>query len=103
MHQGSLCKGYVVYPWPFTSVVKIGSVQPRLERDHDSWVKCATSAECQKLVYQPSSRLRAALGSSLIRRTLDTFMMMVNNDVINLISGISSFEGVLLGNNWVYY
>jgi hypothetical protein len=27
-------------------VVKIGSVQPRLERDHDSWVKCATSAEC---------------------------------------------------------
>jgi hypothetical protein len=43
------------------------------------------------------------LGSSLIRRTLDTFMMMVNNDVINLISGISSFEEVLLGNNWVYY
>jgi hypothetical protein len=33
-----------VYPWLFTSVVKIGSVQPRLERDHDSWVKCATSA-----------------------------------------------------------
>jgi hypothetical protein len=27
---------------------------------------------------------------------------MVNNDVINLISGICSFEGVLLGNNWVY-
>jgi hypothetical protein len=46
MHQGSLCKGYVVYPWPFTLVVKIESVQPRLERDHDSWVKCATSAEC---------------------------------------------------------
>jgi hypothetical protein len=29
-------------------------------------------------------------------------MMMVNNDVISLISGISSFEGVLLGNNWIY-
>jgi hypothetical protein len=28
---------------------------------------------------------------------------MVNNDVINLISGISSFEGVVLGNKWVYY
>jgi hypothetical protein len=55
MHQGSLCKGYVVYPWSFTSVVKIGSVQPKLERDHDSWVKCATSAECYKLVYQPCS------------------------------------------------
>jgi hypothetical protein len=32
------------------------------------------------------------LGSSLIRRTLVTFMMMVNNDVINLISGISSLR-----------
>jgi hypothetical protein len=103
MHQGRLCKGYVVYLWPFTSVVKIESVQPRLERDHDSWVKCATSTEGMKLIYQPSSRLREALGSSLIRRTLDTFMMMFNNDVINLISGISSFEGVLLGNNLVYY
>jgi hypothetical protein len=28
---------------------------------------------------------------------------MVNNDVINLISGNSSFVEVLLGNNWVYY
>jgi hypothetical protein len=31
----------------------------------------------------PSSRLRAALGSSLIRRTLDTFMMMFNDDGYN--------------------
>jgi hypothetical protein len=46
MRQGSLCKGYIVYLWSFTSVVKIGSVQPRLERDRGSWVKCATSAEC---------------------------------------------------------
>jgi hypothetical protein len=46
MHQGSLSKGCVVYPWSFTLVVKIGSEQPRLERDHDSWLKCATSAEC---------------------------------------------------------
>jgi hypothetical protein len=43
--SGILCKGYVVNPSPFTSVVKIGSVQPRLERDHDSWVKCATFVE----------------------------------------------------------
>jgi hypothetical protein len=92
MHQGSLCKCYVVYPWPFTSVVKIGSVQPRMERDHDSWVKCTTSAECSKLVYQPSSQLRVALGSSLIRRTLVTFMMMFNNDDIILTSGISSWR-----------
>jgi hypothetical protein len=46
MHQGSLCKGYIVYSWPFTLVVKIESVQPRLGRDHDLWVKCTTSAEC---------------------------------------------------------
>jgi hypothetical protein len=46
MHQGCLCKGYVVYSWPFTLVVNIGSVQPRLEKDHASWVKCATSVEC---------------------------------------------------------
>jgi hypothetical protein len=37
----------------------------------------------------------------LIRRIVVTFIMMVDNDVIDLISGISSFEGVLLGNNWV--
>jgi hypothetical protein len=42
--QVSLCKGYIVNPWPFTSVVKIRSCKPRLERDHNSWVKCATSA-----------------------------------------------------------
>jgi hypothetical protein len=37
--------------------------------------------------------LRAALGSSLIRRTLVTFMMMVNNDFyIILISGIFSWK-----------
>jgi hypothetical protein len=66
-----------VNPKPFTSVVKIGSIQPRLGRDHDSWVKCATSVECQKLVCQSCSRLRAALGSSLIRDTLDSFMLMV--------------------------
>jgi hypothetical protein len=54
-------------------------------------------------VYQLCSRLRADLGSSLIRRTLDTFMMMVNGDDYN--SDLWSFllEGVLLGNNWVYY
>jgi hypothetical protein len=33
--------------------------------------------ECQKLVYQPCSRLRAALGSSLIIDTLDSFLLMV--------------------------
>jgi hypothetical protein len=49
------------------------------------------------------SRLRAALGSSLIRRTLVTFMMMVSNDGYNFDLWYFLLEGVLLGNNWVYY
>jgi hypothetical protein len=71
--------------------------------NHDSWVKCATSTECYKLVYQSCSRLRAALGSSLIRRTLDAFMKMVNDDDYNSDLWYFLLEGVLLGNNWVYY
>jgi hypothetical protein len=31
--SGNHCKGFVVNPKPFTSVVKIGSAQPRLERE----------------------------------------------------------------------
>jgi hypothetical protein len=52
---------------------------------------------------QPSSHLRAALGSSLITRTLDTFMMMVNNDGYNYDFWYFLLEGVHLGNNRVYY
>jgi hypothetical protein len=52
-----------------------------------------------ELVYQSSSRLRAALGSSLIRRTLVTFMMMVNNVGYNSDLWYFLLEGVLLGNN----
>jgi hypothetical protein len=44
-----------------------------------------------KLVYPPCSRLRVALGSSLIRDTLDTLqvmtlMMMVNDGDFNYVS-----------------
>jgi hypothetical protein len=96
MHQGNLCKGYVVYPWPFTSVVKIGSVQPRLGRDHDSWIKCALETGISAEL-----TVRAALGSSLIRRTLVTFMMMVSNDGYNFDPLYFLLKEVHLGNNWV--
>jgi hypothetical protein len=43
--------------------------------------------------------LGAALGSSLIRRTLDTFMMMVNDDEYNSALWYFLLEGVYLGNN----
>jgi hypothetical protein len=49
------------------------------------------------------SRLRAALGSSLIRRTLGTFKMMVNDDGYNYDLCYFLLEGEHLGNNWVYY
>jgi hypothetical protein len=39
------------------------------------------------------------LGSSLIRRTLDTFMMMVNDDEYNSDLWYFLLEGVLLDNN----
>jgi hypothetical protein len=45
MTSRNLCKDYIVNHRPFTSVVKIGSIQPRLGRDRDLWIKCVTSAE----------------------------------------------------------
>jgi hypothetical protein len=54
-----------------------------------------------KLVYEPSSWLRAALGSSSIRRTMVTFMMMINNGDFNPDLWYFLLEGVPLGNNWV--
>jgi hypothetical protein len=43
---GNLCKGSVVKPCLLTLVVFEGLIDPRQKRDHGSWVKCATSAEC---------------------------------------------------------
>jgi hypothetical protein len=34
---------------------------------------------------------------------LDTFMMMINSDVIKSDLWYFLLEGVTLGNNWVYY
>jgi hypothetical protein len=46
MHQGSLCKGYVVRPCQVTLVVvKWGVMISEQNGNHDSWVKCATSEE----------------------------------------------------------
>ena len=47
--------------------------------------------------------VKSSLGFSLIRRTLDTFMMMVNDDGYNSDLWCFLLEEVLLGNNWVYY
>jgi hypothetical protein len=47
--------------------------------------------------------IKSNLGSSLIRRTLNTLMMMVTIDDNNYGLWYFLLEGVLLGNNWVYY
>jgi hypothetical protein len=42
----TLGKSHVVKPYLFTLVVFKGLIGPRQKENHDSWVKCATSAEC---------------------------------------------------------
>jgi hypothetical protein len=46
--------------------------------------------------------VKSSLEILLIRRTLDTFMIMVNDDKYNFDLWYFLLEGVLLGNNWVY-
>jgi hypothetical protein len=81
----------------------MGRLEPRAECE--SWLVGKVWNLCRVLetIYQPCSRLRVALGSSSIRRTLVTFMMMVNNVVYNSDLWYFLSEGVLLGNKWVYY
>jgi hypothetical protein len=55
--QGNFCKGYVVKPCRLILGVLKDLYYPRQKRDHNSWVKCATSAKGYKLVYQFFSRL----------------------------------------------
>jgi hypothetical protein len=53
-----------------------------------------------------AARLRAALGSSLIRRTLVTFMMLVNNgDIILVFPLLREYFWVITGfitKTWLY-
>jgi hypothetical protein len=71
MHQRSLCKGYIVNLWPFTLVVKIESCKTQAGKGSRLMGKVCDICSGMKLIYQPCSRLRAALGSSLIRYTDD--------------------------------
>jgi hypothetical protein len=47
--------------------------------------------------------VKSSLGILFDRRTLVTFMMMISNDGYNFDLWYFLLEGVLLGNNWVYY
>jgi hypothetical protein len=77
----------------------MGRLEPRAERETRFVGKVCDIFRVLKLVYQSCSQLRAALGSSLIRRTLVNFMMMVSNGGYNFDLWYFLLEGVLLGNN----
>jgi hypothetical protein len=72
MHQGSLCKGYIVNLWPFTSVMKIGSGQPRLERESRLVGKVCNLCRVLETSISVVLTIKSSLGTSLIRITLDT-------------------------------
>jgi hypothetical protein len=73
-----------VYPWPFTLVVKIGSYNTQAGNGSLLMGKVCGLCRGMKLIYQSCSRLRATLGSSLIRDidgSVDGFGYDDNNDV----------------------
>jgi hypothetical protein len=61
---GNLCKGYIVRPCLLTLGVFKGPYNPRQKGNHDSWVKCATSAECLKTDISAVLAVMSGQGSS---------------------------------------
>jgi hypothetical protein len=57
----TLGKSHVVKPWLLTSEVFKGPYNPR-QRDHDSWVKSATSVECYKTDISSMLMVMSSLG-----------------------------------------
>jgi hypothetical protein len=53
-----------VNPWPFTSVVKIESIQPRLERESRLVGKVCNSAECYETDTSAVLTVMSGFGSS---------------------------------------
>jgi hypothetical protein len=60
---GNLCKGYIVNPWPFTSVVKIGSGQPRLERESRLMGKVCNLCRVLETCISSVFTVKSSLGS----------------------------------------
>jgi hypothetical protein len=63
--KGNLCKDYVVKPCLFTLAVFKGLIGPGKKRNHGSWVKCATSAECYETNISVVLTVMSGLGSSI--------------------------------------
>jgi hypothetical protein len=79
----------------------MGRLEPRADWESQLVGKLCNLCRVLEMVYQACSQLRAALGSSSIRRTLVTFMMMISNAGYNFDLWYFLLEGVLVGNNWV--
>jgi hypothetical protein len=92
---GNLCKGNLVKPYRLTLVVFEGLIDPRQKGITTRGESVQPLQRVRKLVYQSCSWLWAALGAPLIWVTLDTILMMLNDD--DYIYGIWYFllEGVL--------
>jgi hypothetical protein len=58
--------------WPFTSVMKIGSGQPRLERESRLVGKVCNLCRVLETSISVVLTIKSSLGTSLIRITLDT-------------------------------
>jgi hypothetical protein len=80
MHQASLSKGYIVNPWPFTSVVKIGSGQPRLERESRLVGKVCNLCRVLETGISVVLMVRSSLGILFDQNNFGYFMMMVTVD-----------------------
>jgi hypothetical protein len=82
----------------------MGRLEPRAERESQLVGKVCDLCRVLETGISIVLTVKSGLGSSLIRRTLVTFMMMVvSNDGYNFDLWYFLLEGVLLGNNWVHY
>jgi hypothetical protein len=70
----------------------MGRLEPRAEWESRLVGKVCDLCRVLEIGNQSCSWFRAALGSYLIRRTLVTFMMMINDDGIIMIFGTSSWR-----------
>jgi hypothetical protein len=81
----------------------MGRLEPWAERESQLVGKVCNLCRVLETGISAMLTVKSSLGSSLIRRTLITFMMMISNDDYNSDLWYFLLEGVLLGNNWVYY
>ena len=79
----------------------MGRLEPREEWESRLMGKVCNLCRVLEIGISVVLTVMSSLGILLIRRTLDTFMIMVNDDKYNFDLWYFLLEGVPLGNNWV--